>query len=258
MPVIITMEKIAIVYSSSSIASVNIAKQIEKIGVPYWAKIYSFEEDEIDLPLDIVEEEQIIILSKHKSAAGTKSLTVHPLGNFANAEYGGKEKTLVNSMAKIQTNLLRGLVEKNDSQHLICFEVTHHGPFCEKSVCFIELGSSEEEWKNLKAAKIIAETVIEDASKENSDKIVIGIGGGHYAPDFTKLALRKNYSFGHICPQYMLEKLDSKLLKQMIEKTGATEIVIDWKGLKSWKEKVVSLCEESDLPFERVQRLLKI
>ncbi len=251
------MEKIAIAYSTTSIASKNIAKHIEQIGVPDWAKLYGFEEDEIELPLDNIEEEKIIVLSKHKSATETKSFTVHSLGNFGKADFGGEKKTLVNSMAKIQTNLLRGLNTKNDSEHTVCFEVTHHGPFVEKRVCFVELGSSKEEWENKKAAEVIARTVIKNTMDKNDDKIVIGIGGGHYAPDFTKLALRKNYSFGHICPQYMLDKLDFGLLEQMIEKTKAEEIVIDWKGLKGNKEKVISLCEESGLPFERVQRLLK-
>ncbi|MBT4870340.1 MAG: D-tyrosyl-tRNA(Tyr) deacylase [Candidatus Diapherotrites archaeon] len=248
---------IAIAYSNSSIASNNIAKKIKEIGIPSWAKMYEFDEDEIDLPLDTVSEEQIIVLSKHKSAAGTKSFTTHSLGNFDKAEYGGKEKTLVNSMPLIQTNLLRGLATNNNSDHLVCFEVTHHGPFTNKSVCFIELGSSEDEWKQEASAEIIANVVTKNTNKENNDVIAIGIGGGHYAPDFTKLAIRKNYSFGHICPMYMLEKLDSNLLTQMIEKTGATEIIIDWKGLKNHKEKVIALCEESGLPFERVQRLLK-
>ena len=251
------MKKIAIVYSTSSIASLNIAKAIKKIGTPPWAKMYKFEEDEINLPLDTVEEEEIIVLSKHKSAAGTKSFTVHSIGNFDKADLGGEEKTLVNSLPKIQTNLLRGLEEKNELDHLVCFEVTHHGPFTNKNVCFVELGSSESEWKNLEAAEVIAKTVITNTLLENNDKIVIGIGGGHYAPNFSKLALRKNYSFGHICPLYMLEKLDAELLAQMIAKTNAKEIILDWKGLKSWKDKVVTLCEESGLPFERVQRLLK-
>jgi len=102
----------------------------------------------------------------------------------------------------------------------------------------------------------LAKTVLE-TEKSNEDKVVIGLGGGHYCPDFTKLALRKNYSFGHICPQYALENLDLDLLTQMIEKSKAEQIVLDWKGLKSWKEKVVSLCENSGLAFERSQRLLK-
>jgi len=253
------MEKIALVYSEIDEAGVNIAKQIEAIGVPKWAKMYSFEDITVHLPLDRVEEEDIVVLSKHKSAVGTKSLTTHPIGNFSEAgEHGGEDKKLAGSLPRIQANLLRGLAEKNQSEEfVVCYEVTHHGPFAEKNVCFIELGSTISEWENEEEAKVIAETVVEDSMNGNEDKVAIGIGGGHYAPDFTKLSLRKKYSFGHMCPMYALEALDSGLLGQMIQKTGAEEIVVDWKGLKSWKQKVVELCEGSGLPFERVQRLLK-
>ena len=253
------MEKIALVYSKQDEAGVNIAKQIENIGVPDWAKMYSFDEITVNLPLDRIEEKDIIVLSKHKSAAKTKSLTTHSIGNFASAEeHGGEDKKLVGSLPRVQTNFLRGLAKRNkNEEYTVCFEVTHHGPYAKKNVCFIELGSTITEWNNEEEANVIARTVVEDLTKENNDQIVIGIGGGHYAPDFTKLSLRKGYSFGHFCPMYALEALDANLLAQMIEKTNAKAIVIDWKGLKSWKQKAVELCENSGLPYERVQRLLK-
>ena len=252
------MEKIALAYSKQDEAGRNIARQVELSGVPDWAKMYSFEEKTVNLPLESIEETDIIVLSKHASAAGNKSLTTHSIGNYSKAEYGGEDGKLVSSLPRIQTNFLRGLSMRNkNADYTVCFEVTHHGPFTKKNVCFIELGSTENEWNNEEEAKIIAQTVIEDTLKENNDIVAIGIGGGHYTPDFTKLSLRQNYSFGHFCPQYALDSLDSDLLNQMIEKSEADQIIIDWKGLKGNKEKVVSLCEESDLPFERVQRLLK-
>jgi D-aminoacyl-tRNA deacylase len=252
------MEKIALAYSKERFAGQNIADRIREIGVPKWATFYEFEEGVCWLDLNKCKEDKVIVLSTHASAAGTKSLTTHSIGNYSKAELGGQDKTLVYSMAKIQTNYLRSLAQRNKKEDFtVCYEVTHHGPYSEKEICFIEIGSSEEEWKDEEQGRVIAETVIENTFKENNDKSVIGIGGGHYAPDFTKLALRKNYSFGHICPQYALEALDSNLVEQMISKTGAEEIILDWKGLKSWKQKVVSLCEESGLPFERVRRLLK-
>ena len=33
----------------------------------------------------------IVFLSRHKAASGRPSLTVHPIGNWGTAEYGGKE-----------------------------------------------------------------------------------------------------------------------------------------------------------------------
>ena len=40
----------------------------------------------------------VIFLSMHKSESGRKSLTVHPIGNFGGADYGGKKGALVPSM----------------------------------------------------------------------------------------------------------------------------------------------------------------
>ncbi|MFA5763428.1 MAG: D-aminoacyl-tRNA deacylase [archaeon] len=251
------MEKIALVYSTTSIASLNIAKQIQELGVPPWAQMYGFDEDEINLPIDTIPQENIIVLSKHASAAGTKSFTVHALGNFNKVDFGGEEKTLVNTLAKISANLLRGLSANAPEDFSVCYEVTHHGPNSKKNICFIELGSSVNEWNNLDWAKIIAKVIIEYTLKENNDKIVIGLGGGHYTPTFTKLALRQNYSFGHICPVHNLNYLDKNLLNQMITKSGATEIILDWKGLKEHKDKIVLLCENSGLSYERAQILLK-
>jgi D-aminoacyl-tRNA deacylase len=252
------MQNIALVYSEQDSAGINIAKQIETIGTPKWAKMYSFKEKTIHLPLEKLVEKDVIVLSKHASSMSIKSLTTHSIGNFSKAEYGGDDKKLVNSLPRIQTNFLRGLAKRNkNEEYTVCFEVTHHGPFTEKNVCFIELGSTINEWNNEDEAKIIANTIVEDTLKKNNDIVAIGIGGGHYTPDFTKLALRKNYSFGHVCPQYALESLDAELLSQMIEKSKAKEIILDWKGLKGNKEKIISLCNESGLPFERVQRLLK-
>lgn len=254
------MKKIAIVCSLKDTASINISSQLKEIGVPKWANYYEFDFESIFLPLDKIMEKNIIVLSKHQSKAGKISLTTHSIGNFSKAEFGGIDKKLCGTLPKINTNILRTLNKKNyffNKKFLVCFEATHHGPFTEKNVSFIELGSSKKEWNNLKYARIIAESIIDSTLKENDDKIVIGIGGGHYAPDFTKLSLRKNYSFGHICPSYQLDFLDENLLEQMISKSKAEEIILDWKGLKQNKKKVVGLCKNSGIKFERVQKLLK-
>ncbi len=255
------MEKIAIVCALKDEASVSIAQALKEIGLPKWANYYEFDIDTIALQLEKVAEQKIIVVSKHQSVAGTTSLTSHSIGNFGNADYGGTPKKLVGSLPKIQSNYVRWFEKEAKRGHAhfsVCLEVTHHGPFVEgKNVCFIELGSSLKEWNNREYARMVAENVVETTLKENNDKICIGLGGGHYAPDFTKLVLRKEFSFGHICPHYNLDNLNEDTLAQMIDYTKAEMIVIDWKGLKGNKEKIISLCEKSGLPFERVQRLLK-
>ncbi|MFA5125715.1 MAG: D-aminoacyl-tRNA deacylase [archaeon] len=256
-------QRIALAYSIKDPAGVLVAKKIEEIGKPDWAEFYCFEEDIIFINPEKIKEKEIIFLSRHQSESGTKSLTVHSIGNFGEAKFGGKARELCGAMPKVCANYLRTLNEKNVSSGLVkqgfvvTMEVTHHGPFSNKKCLFIEIGSTPADWKNELAAEIIAETVVNETLKENNDKIVVGLGGGHYSPDFSKLVLRQPYSFGHICPKHQLENLNKDLLKQMIVKSGAQEIILDWKGLKENKERMVELCKKTDLPFQRVQTLLK-
>lgn len=255
------VEKIAMICALEDEASVNITKQLKKIGIPNWAKMYEFNEDTIFLSLNKVTENNIIVLSKHESKAQKKSLTVHYLGNFGEAKFGGEEKKLCGALPKIGTNYIRALVSekeklKNESNNLnefeICFEVTHHGPYTEKNVVLIEIGSSKIEWENEFLGKIIANIVINSTLIKNNDTIGIGLGGIHYANEFTKLVIKENYSIGHICPNYNLENLNLNLLNQMITKSDAKLIILNWKGLKSFKQKILELCQKTNLPIKKI------
>jgi D-aminoacyl-tRNA deacylase len=255
------MNKIAIVCALEDEASVNIAKELKKIGTPIWANFYEFNEDTIFLSLNKIPETEVIVLSKHESKAEIKSLTVHYLGNFGEAKFGGEEKKLCGSLARVGTNYLRALnemkeklkYEKNNLNDFdICFEVTHHGPHTEKDVVLIEIGSSKVEWENEFLGNLIAKIVINSTKAENNDILGIGIGGTHYATNFTKLVLKENYSFGHICPLYNLENLNENLISQMIKKSRAEIIILDWKGLKSYKQKVLLICEKTNLPIKKI------
>jgi len=256
-------EKIALVYSLKDPAGELIFNKIKEIGIPSWAVVYECREEIIFFKPMKVKENKIIFLSKHASEAGTKSLTVHMIGNFGDAKYGGKSRELSGVLALVGANYLRTLSEKNISSGLskqgfvVSYEATHHGPFTNKMCVFIELGSSLADWKNELGARVIAETVVEFTNTLVADKIVIGVGGGHYAPDFTKLTLRFPFAFGHICPKHQLENLNYVLFDQMIKKSRATEIVLDWKGLKEHKEKILKFSKKANLPVSRVQNLLK-
>jgi len=83
-----------------------------------------------------------IFISRHTSKTGKPSLTVHPIGNYKEAQFGGKSKTLVQSSPKMMTHLLR-LIKKNlqvtTLNYQVCFEVTHHGPYLEIPTLFAEV-----------------------------------------------------------------------------------------------------------------------
>jgi len=180
--------------------------------------------------------EKIIVASRHRSESGMKSLTVHPIGNFSKAELGGMDRTLVNVPSRAMTGALLKMVELNYLKDFsVNYEVTHHGPYINKPVFFIEIGSNEEEWRNSDAGNIIARTII--GFRETNDPVAVGIGGGHYAPRFTRLAINKRISFGHMAPKYVLDHLDLDLLLQMEKKSNAKYLVMEKKDLTSSQRK---------------------
>ena len=98
---------------------------------------------------------QAIFLSRHRSKMATPSLTVHPIGNYGEAQFGGKDKTIIESSPQLMTSLLRRInknLQKTSLNYHVCFEVTHHGPYLEIPTFFVEVGSTEHEWKQKEPA----------------------------------------------------------------------------------------------------------
>ncbi len=258
--------KFAIIVSKRDIAGLIIAKKLEEIGF-----------DKGKFALHFIEEEQVfadsvndfpedffVFASKHKAASGKPSLTCHPIGNWGKAELGGKDKTLVPTSAFLLRNYLLGLQRQQKEKDLpfeVTMECTHHGPFLAKPTVFIEVGSSEAQWRNESAALAVAETISKATNLNcGSDVVpVIGLGGTHYCSEFSKLVLRKNFAFSHVCPEYALQNFDEEMLLQAVvcsvEKPKM--IVLDWKGLGKEKARVMQLLSAQQLPVARVQNLLK-
>lgn len=158
---------------------------------------------------------EIIFLSRHKAASGIHTLTVHPIGNYLTAEYGGLDRTLVPAMPRRMTQMLREMKRlASNLDFEVSFEVTHHGPYATRPTCFIEIGSDQSMWDNLEAAGVIAKSVM--IAEVSDDPVAIGIGGGHYAPRFSEVALTKKISFGHMIPSYVLEKLDDEGIERTL------------------------------------------
>jgi len=185
---------------------------------------------EIEEKLKIIPK-QAIFISRHTSKSGEPTLTTHPIGNYGDAQFGGKTKTIIKSSPKLMTCLLRILksnVKKANLYHKVCFEVTHHGPYMSIPSLFIEVGSNKDEWIKKDPANIVAKSVLallssyhyEDDISDNIP-VLIGIGGGHYAPRFTDVALEKNIAFGHMIPSYHINagNIDDEILLKTIQET---------------------------------------
>lgn len=178
-----------------------------------------------------IKPKQAIFISRHTSRTGTPTLTTHPIGNYGDAQFGGRQRTLVNSSPHFMTQLLR-LLKKNAKQaqlyHKVCFEVTHHGPYLDIPTLFLEIGSREEEWKKIEPAQVVSQSLLELLERHQYKKdlldttpILLGIGGGHYAPRFTDVAVEKNVAFGHMIPTYQIDvgAIDEEMFEQALNKT---------------------------------------
>lgn len=229
------MERITYIASRTDIAAMNMALFLEdKLSIKFIEGESIYTDQEIDTDL-------IVYLSRHKAKSGKPSLTVHPIGNYGKADFGGKDHTLVdtNSLALKQSlvSIHRHAMEMNLTEKFeITVEVTHHGPTNNAQTLFIEVGSSKKEWANLEACECIARAVL-DINKYSKLKSTSAIyfGGTHYSIKATKIMLDEEGSdiaIGHMCPRYAQKWLDNLILEQMINKTHPMPkiAVIDKKG----------------------------
>ncbi len=190
--------------------------------------------------------ELVVYLSKHRSESRRPSLTVHPIGNPVAAEFGGQPEALVPSAARWMTAALRRLrKEAAGLSYEVTFEATHHGPYLSTPTFYVEQGSTEREWADLDASRAIARALL--GLRPRDAPIAIGLGGGHYVPRHTDLAVQRRIAFGHLLPAYALEKASPAILDQAVERTeGARFAYLHRKSLgraevRSFEERLESL-----------------
>ncbi len=241
------------VYSSLVPASKEMGECLQEIGIEVIdTKVKSI------LDVDHAEEVKkakkgVVVLSPHKSEKNISSLTVHTPGNWGKAMFGGRARTLNTAMPLFMTNVLNEIKNMNPPTHFqICYEVDHHGPTINAPICFVEIGSSEKEWKNKAIANLMANAIVNALDKWEERIVACGFGGGHYAPLFTKLAF-EGYAFGHMMAKYNANDLDKDMFRQAIEKN--TEeigvVIVDKKGLASKHKKLIcEMCNEFGIEME--------
>ncbi|MEM1514106.1 MAG: D-aminoacyl-tRNA deacylase [Candidatus Thermoplasmatota archaeon] len=241
---------LCIVFSKEDEASINISKFILQARKWKMEKEFYISDDfllyfidDLHIYHDNIDKEieekgykidTLIFASRHASLQSRKTLSVHAIGNFGIAEYGGKNYELVKCNPFLMLSALKILKEKNLEKYEVCYEATHHGPYLEKPSFFIEVGSTTQEWNDEKACKAIGETILEIFEEKKTS--AIGIGGGHYAPRFTEIAIEKNVAFGHIAPKYV--KLDEEILMKMKNATPYCKIAYLHGRIEGIEEKI--------------------
>ena len=264
------MEKLdfAIIVSGQDPAGRNIRDRLLEMESfpltdPVKADVFLREEPITDLEgIDKeIDADVFIFASRHVSRNGVHSLTVHSIGNWGKAAFGGKDRMLVSCPALLMKTCFKLLVEGAGEAGLdyeVMQEATHHGPYLEKPTMFIEIGSSEDRWKDKDAGKVVAAAII-SAIKGRKDgdglKTVVGIGGMHHSPNFRKVILSDDVAVSYVCPKYMLESLEADTLKQAMEKSvpRAESVMLDWKGLGSEKQRIIKLLGELGIAYGRTR-----
>lgn len=248
----------------------------------------------------------VIFLSRHYAASGRPSLTLHVIGvpgeipHGEPAEFGGVKGVVVppnpRFAAWYRMMCLASDVHKLIPEFEMTIETTHHGPLLEAPTMFIEIGSSESHWDRRDAAEAWADVITEafgldgstpnpiitgdwwslDVETKAQQRVMIGVGGGHYAPRHTDVLRKTNCWAGHQIANYALEmerpedvnwSPDEGVLpngpwnhaiRVCVESTravfaGAKIMVhLDRKSFKGWQRRVIKrLLNELDVPVAR-------
>lgn len=261
-------KKYLIVASKLDMAGVNITTQLSQFGN---FNFYLVDNEVIyteNLNLEKINQYDFIIFaSRHVSEKGGKTISIHAPGNWRKADFGGKDGRVCKTSALFQKQLFEKLnynMEKFPIKgYNLTLECTHHGPLINKPCIFVEIGSTETEWKDRKAAFIVAKAISEIVSdfKENPyNEVAIAIGGPHYCPNFNKMQLNSNVAISHVISQYAFP-LTEDMVKEAIAGTeeDVDMILLDWKGLGNaeQKQQLLNVLDKFYIPKKKTSEMSK-
>ena len=188
----------------------------------------------------------LVFVSRHAGESG-ELLTAHVTGNFGPSPYGGEPRTLSNAAPGAEKRVVEALAAHAPAGYDVGVECTHHGP-TNVSVpsLFVELGSDEAQWADSDAAEAVARAVLDlrgtgaDLAGDDGDgataagdpRHVVGFGGGHYAPRFTRIVRDTDWAVGHVGADWALDEMGApeanrETVAQAFERSRADRAVID-------------------------------
>jgi D-aminoacyl-tRNA deacylase len=186
----------------------------------------------------------LVFASRHSGETGPL-LTAHFTGNFGAADHGGNPGELARACPEAHSRVLDALAEYAPDGYEVGMECTHHGP---SSVgvpsMFVEVGSAQPQWADPDAARAVARAILDlrgvdpDSPAEGSSdgttrRHLVGLGGGHYAPRFGRIARETDWALGHVAADWSLEALDDfeggdeAVLRQLFSESAAEVAVLD-------------------------------
>ncbi|MES3162003.1 MAG: D-aminoacyl-tRNA deacylase [Halorubrum sp.] len=156
----------------------------------------------------------LVFVSRHSGETGPL-LTAHVTGNFGPATYGGQPETLALAAPGAVKRVVDGLATHAPDGYDVGIECTHHGP-TDTTVpsLFVEVGSDEPQWGDPAAATAAARAVLDLretgpalTGADGRPRHVVGFGGGHYAPRFTRIVRETDWAVGHVGADWALDEM---------------------------------------------------
>lgn len=189
------------------------------------------------------------ILSKHVAKSGHPSLTVHPIGNHAQADFGGHSESLSPAAARDMGALLRRMrhhAKAAGLPHSVTYESTHHGPGMTLPTLFIEIGSDAQWYGDPASGRVVAAAMEDVLSGEGrcAGPVLVGVGGGHYVPRHTDLGAAGKADFGQFLPSHFVDEADdaggkARLARAIAATPDCEGVYVHKKGLKGGQRQAV-------------------
>ncbi|KAG0619260.1 hypothetical protein M758_4G126700 [Ceratodon purpureus] len=226
---------------------------------------------------------EIIFMSRHTAVSNRPALTVHPIGiphllKHETAPAGGRPGRASPPNPRIGPwfRLLKSAAAANKlvPEFEVTLEATHHGPWTESPAMFVEIGSTEDYWGREDAAATVASVFLKglgldggqaagswSEEKHRGEKVLLGLGGGHYAPRHTDIVQKEGVWVGHLLSGYSLlmndpgsnvkdyDKIGGTWKEAILEAVSATkqafpggEVVahLDNKSFKAWQRNAIT------------------
>lgn len=237
--------------------------------------------------------DEVLVLSRHVSASKTPSLTLHAIGVPGEAPHGEPGQAggikgrivppsprfgaLFRNMSALAVD--RGL----DDEYDLTLETTHHGPTLSKPTLYIEIGSTSDQWEDERAARVWADALSaclglsggnQMGTWQGHGDVMIGLGGGHYAPRHKAVISQTDVWVGHLLANYALAFDEPTVEGELptgswkhavtvaIEATrlafpgGSVFAHLDRKSFKGWQRQALSsLLSSLDVPIRRGKQI---
>ncbi|MDC0212566.1 D-aminoacyl-tRNA deacylase [Euryarchaeota archaeon] len=233
--------------------------------------------------------DEVLVLSRHVSSTNTPAITLHAIGLPGESPPGEKGVSggvngYVVPPSPRFASLYRKMLEvarKNglEEDFDLTMETTHHGPKLDTPTLYIEIGSTKSEWNRKDAALVWSSVICEvlglnggssQGDWKGSGSVMVGFGGGHYAPRHKSVVELGNFWLGHVLANYSLrfeQPEDGSEIpggnwresaSAAIEATrmafpgGEIFAHLDKKSFRGWqRSSLVKFLEENDVPVLR-------